>query len=97
MLMNYSHYPGTGDYVPEDDPNDDVMETTDIDKLHDMLSCCELDPDDLTGVPAWKRLRWSLALDYRAKLIKDRIYELECEVEDPLYTLYTDTECEACQ
>ncbi len=92
---NYVNCPGPGDFVLEDDPNDDVYEA-DLDQLRGMLAYCELDPDDLIGVPAWKRLRWSLALDYRAKLIRERIFELEHEVEDPCYTLYTDT-CEACQ
>ena len=92
---NYVNCPGPGDFVLEDDPNDDVYEA-DLDQLRSMLAYCELDPDDLIGVPAWKRLRWSLALDYRAKLIRERIFELEHEVEDPCYTLYTDT-CEACQ
>ena len=91
---NYVNCPGPGDFVLEDDPNDDVYEA-DLDQLRDMLAYCELDPDDLIGVPAWKRLRWSLALDYRAKLIRERIFELEHEVEDPCYTRYTD--CEACQ
>ena len=91
---NYVNCPGPGDFVLEDDPNDDVYEA-DLDQLRGMLAYCELDPDDLIGVPAWKRLRWSLALDYRAKLIRERIFELEHEVEDPCYTLYTD--CEACQ
>ena len=94
--MNPNIRLGPGDFVLEDDPNDDIYETEDIDRLRSMLAYCELDPEDLTGVPAWKRLRWSLALDYRAKLIRDRIFELEHEVEDPCYTLYTDT-CEACQ
>lgn len=92
---NYVNCPGPGDFVLEDDPNDDVYEA-DLDQLRGMLAYCELDPDDLIGVPAWKRLRWSLALDYRAKLIRERIFELEHEVEDPCYTLYTDA-CEACQ
>ena len=92
---NYVNCPGPGDFVLEDDPNDDVYEA-DLDQLRGMLAYCELDPDDLIGVPAWKRLRWSLALDYRAKLIRERIFELEHEVEDPCYTLYTDT-CEASQ
>ena len=92
---NYVNCPGPGDFVLEDNPNDDVYEA-DLDQLRGMLAYCELDPEDLIGVPAWKRLRWSLALDYRAKLIRERIFELEHEVEDPCYTLYTDT-CEACQ
>jgi hypothetical protein len=45
----------------------------------------------LAGVPPWKRLRWSLALDYRAKLIRQRIDALTRN-----YAL-TDETCEACQ
>jgi hypothetical protein len=57
-----------------------------------MLSHCDLDPEDLIGVPPWKRLRWSIAMDYRAKLIRDRITELTRG--NP----YCDDEtCEACQ
>lgn len=93
--MPYStvNCPGPGDFVLEDDPNDDVYETTDLDQLRSMLAYCELDPEDLTGVPAWKRLRWSLALDYRAKLIRERIDNLTCNT--PYCTI--DETCEACQ
>ena len=96
--MPYStvNCPGPGDFVLEDDPNDDIYETTDLDQLRSMLAYCELDPEDLIGVPAWKRLRWSLALDYRAKLIRERIFELEHEIDDSCCD-FDDETCEACQ
>ena len=88
---NYVNCPGPGDFLPEDDPNDDIL-AADIDQLHRMLSHCDLDPEDLAGVPPWKRLRWSIAMDYRAKLIRDRVTELTRG--NP----YCDDEtCEACQ
>ena len=90
---NYVNCPGPGDFVLEDDPNDDVYETTDLDQLRSMLAYCELDPEDLTGVPAWKRLRWSIAMDYRAKLIRERIDSLTCNTP---YCTFDET-CEACQ
>lgn len=90
---NYVNCPGPGDFVLEDDPNDDVYEA-DLDQLRSMLAYCELDPEDLIGVPAWKRLRWSLALDYRAKLIRERINELE---RARSYCSFDDEICEACQ
>lgn len=75
----YAHYPGPGDFLPEEDYNEDVYETSDIDQLQSMLSCCHLDGDDLEYVPPWKRLRWSIALDYRAKLIRNRLAQLTGE------------------
>ena len=89
---NYVNCPGPGDFLPEDDPNDDILEA-DIDQLHRMLSHCTLDPEDLIGVPAWKRLRWSIAIDYRAKLIRSRISTLTCNTP---YCTFDET-CEACQ
>lgn len=90
--LSYVNYPGPGDFLPEDDPNDDVLEA-DIDQLHRMLSHCDLDPEDLIGVPPWKRLRWSIAMDYRAKLIRERIDSLTCNTP---YCTFDET-CEACQ
>ena len=89
---NYVNCPGPGDFVLEDDPNDDVYEA-DLDQLRSMLAYCELDPEDLIGVPAWKRLRWSIAIDYRAKLIRSRISTLTCNTP---YCTFDET-CEACQ
>jgi len=93
-ITNYTHYPGPGDFSPQDDPNDDVYETDDVEELETKLSHCELDPEDLVGVPPWKRLRWSLALDYRAKLIRQRIDAL---TRTHPYCALTDETCEACQ
>ena len=67
---------GPGDFLPEEDYNEDIYEVDSIDQLQSMLSHCHLDCDDLQYVPAWKRLRWSIALDYRAKLIQSRINQL---------------------
>ena len=74
--MNPNTRLGPGDFLPEEDYNDDVYETDSIDQLQSMLSHCHLDGDDLEYVPSWKRLRWSIALDYRAKLIRNRINQL---------------------
>jgi hypothetical protein len=74
--LSYVNYPGPGDYAPQDDPNGDVYETDDVRELETKLAYCTLDPEDLVGVPPWKRLRWSIAMDYRAKLIRERINEL---------------------
>lgn len=74
--MNPNTRLGPGDFLPEEDYNEDIYEVDSIDQLQSMLSHCHLDGDDLEYVPAWKRLRWSIALDYRAKLIQSRINQL---------------------
>lgn len=91
--LSYTRYPGPGDFAPEDDPNDDIMETDDVRELETKLAYCTLDPEDLAGVPPWKRLRWSIAMDYRAKLIRERIDGLTCNTP---YCTFDET-CEACQ
>lgn len=91
--LSYTRYPGPGDYAPQDDPNDDVYETDDVRELETKLAYCDLDPEDLIGVPPWKRLRWSIAMDYRAKLIRERIDSLTCNTP---YCTFDET-CEACQ